>query len=141
MSLMFPTESASGDAGVPPIVLTTASYSSDHVVRLLDVLVVERVALAQKRAHLLDLRAVVVLALKHGDPGAGVLELAHHVHRHAGAARDQDGDVVGLEVRARADREARARGRLGGAERASARRGAGAEGQGRGRDCGREASR
>ena len=85
MRLMFPSESRGGPPGsrrrwtrrrrTPPPCRTPSGHPE-----------VERVALGEERAHLLDLGAVVVLALEDGHPRARVLELADDVHAHAGPA-------------------------------------------------------
>lgn len=105
---------------------------SHHVVSLLDGGLVERVSLGEEGAHLLDLRPVVLLALEHGHPRPRVLELANDVHGDARSSRDEDADVVWVEVGARglgADGGGGADG-LGGAELLGS--GAGLEGEGPG---------
>ena len=104
---------------------------SHHVVSLLDGGLVERVSLGEEGAHLLDLRPVVLLALEHGHPRPRVLELADDVHGDARSSRDEDADVVGVEVGARGlGADGGAHDGLGGAELLGS--GAGLEGEGPG---------
>ena len=104
---------------------------SHHVVSLLDGGRVERVSLGEEGAHLLDLRPVVLLALEHGHPRPRVLELTDDVHGDARSSRDEDADVVGVEVGARRlGADGGAHDGLGGAELLGS--GAGLEGEGPG---------
>mmetsp|Transcript_7732 Transcript_7732/g.30550 ORF Transcript_7732/g.30550 Transcript_7732/m.30550 type:complete len:324 (-) Transcript_7732:60-1031(-) len=115
----------SADGGHDGVVLL------NHVVSLLDGGLVERVSLGEEGAHLLDLRPVVLLALEHGHPRPRVLELANDVHGDARSSRDEDADVVWVEVGARGlGADGGARDGLGGAELLGS--GAGLEGEGPG---------
>jgi len=131
MRLMLPSESALGvrggsaDGGHDGVVLLNL------VVSLLDGGLVERVSLGEEGAHLLDLRPVVLLALEHGHPRPRILELADDVHGDARSSRDEDADVVWVEVGARGlGADGGARDGLGGAELLGS--GAGLEGEGPG---------
>ena len=117
--------------GLLDIHLFGMATRSHHVVSLLDGGLVERVSLGEEGAHLLDLRPVVLLALEHGHPRPRVLELANDVHGDARSSRDEDADVVGIEVGARGlGADGGAHDGLGGAE--LLRSGAGLKGEGPG---------